>query len=299
MKITLRDLLKRIINSDKCNFEQRIAFSAMYFNSFTKLDDEIEACKSYILLGYSREGENILKKYDTLDELYNDSNNTAEIMKLNQNLNENGFWRFVILKDFQPIDNEYTESRKKEIIIDKKVLSRNIENSKFTTFQHKVLYKYFELMNLCKEKLQKELDLDSENIVVGNFKFVLLRYDINGGCNVEGFDTIYAVHTYIGHEYFNLKIRAEKEGYFWEYILLENGEVIDDIVNNSNVYSLDIHKYNPLVWITLLKYHDNLIEAKNIGYKEGYEEGCEIIRRSVYSTKFSEMIKEDSYGTNL
>ena len=29
---------------------------------------------------------------NTLDELYNDSNNTAEIMKLNQNLNENGFW---------------------------------------------------------------------------------------------------------------------------------------------------------------------------------------------------------------
>ena len=72
------------------------------------------------------------------------------------------------MKDFQPIDIEYTESRKKEIIIDKKVLSRNIENSKFTTIQHKVLYKYFELMNLCKEKLQNELNLDSENIVVGN-----------------------------------------------------------------------------------------------------------------------------------
>lgn len=91
MVISLRNLLKRIINSDKCNFEQKIAFSTMYFNNYEKLDDEIENCSPYILLGYSRNEENVLKKYDTLDELYNDFNNAYKIMKLNQNLVSNGF----------------------------------------------------------------------------------------------------------------------------------------------------------------------------------------------------------------
>lgn len=50
MNITLRELLIRIINSNKCNLEQRVAFSAMYFDSFIELDNEIEVRKLYIVL---------------------------------------------------------------------------------------------------------------------------------------------------------------------------------------------------------------------------------------------------------
>ncbi|MSR89904.1 hypothetical protein [Inconstantimicrobium porci] len=277
MKITIRNLLKRIINSDKCNFEQKIAFSTMYFNNYEKLDDEIEDCSPYILLGYSRNEENVLKKYDTLDELYNDFNNADKIMKLNQNLVSNGFWRFVILKDLQPIDidYDYTDNTKNQIVIDKKALGKKIENSKFTTFQHKVLYEYFEMMNLCQEKLRKELELDFDNeiIVEGKFKFILLRYHINGDCHAEGFNTICEVYSHIEQEYFDLKIKAEKEDYFWEYVLLQDGEIIDDKVNNSKEYSVNICKYNPLTYANLIKYHDNLVRVKEKGYKEGYEEG--------------------------
>ena len=54
MNITLRELLIRIINSNKCNLEQRVAFSAMYFDTFTELDKQIEIRKLYIAFGYSR-----------------------------------------------------------------------------------------------------------------------------------------------------------------------------------------------------------------------------------------------------
>lgn len=55
MNIMLRELLLRIINSYKCNFEQRVAFSAMYFDSSNTLDNKIEARKLYIVLGYSKQ----------------------------------------------------------------------------------------------------------------------------------------------------------------------------------------------------------------------------------------------------
>ena len=73
-------------------------------------------------LDIAEAGENIIKQYNTLDELYNDFNNTAEIMKLHNNLSESRFWRFVLLKDLQPIDIKYEDGRKREIIIDRKTL---------------------------------------------------------------------------------------------------------------------------------------------------------------------------------
>ena len=61
-------------------------------------------------------------KIQTNCVIYNDFNNTAEIMKLHNNLSESRFWRFVLLKDLQPIDIKYEDGRKREIIIDRKTL---------------------------------------------------------------------------------------------------------------------------------------------------------------------------------
>ena len=151
-------------------------------------------------------GENIIKQYNTLDELYNDFNNTAEIMKLHNNLSESRFWRFVLLKDLQPIDIKYEDGRKREIIIDRKTLRHQIENSKFITFQHKVLYEYFEFINLCKAR--KDNKLDNKKIVLGDFRLELLRYDIKGDWYIKGFNTVKEVHAYIKSEYFGLKMKA-------------------------------------------------------------------------------------------
>lgn len=273
MNITLRKLLTRIIHSDKCNFEQKIAFSAMYFDSFTTLDRDIEARKLYIVLGYSRAGENIIKQYDTLDELYNDFNYTAKVMKFCNNLDKNGFWRFVLLQDLQPIDIDYSNNIKCEIVIDTKNLGKQIESSEVTTFKHKVLYEYFELVNRCKARQNNESDIDKK--ISGDFSFILIRYDIRGDWYIKEFNTIQNVNAYVKHEYFDLKMKAEKEGYYWEYILLRNGEIIKDTINTTNIYSLNIAKHNALLWIDLLNYHENLIIAKEAGYKEGLKTSME------------------------
>lgn len=43
-------------------------------------------------------------------------------MKLHNNLNENGFWRFVLLQDLQLIDIDYSNNIKHEIVINIKKL---------------------------------------------------------------------------------------------------------------------------------------------------------------------------------
>lgn len=194
-------------------------------------------------------------------------------MKFNQNLSESGFWRFVVLKDLQPIEIQYEESRKHKIIIDTKKLRKQIESSNIITFQHKVLYEYFELVNMCKARQNNESD--TEKKILEDFRLALLRYDIRGDWYIKGFNTIQNVQAYIKHECFDLKIKTEEEGYYWEYIMLRNGEIIDDRVNHSNIYSVNIAKHNALLWIDLLNYHENLIKAKEAGYSEGIKNSLE------------------------
>ena len=55
--------------------------------------------------------------------------------------------------------------------------------------------------------------MDTEKKVSEEFRFVLVMYDIKGDCRVKGFNMIYDVHEYVKKQYFDLKIKAEEEGY--------------------------------------------------------------------------------------